>query len=245
MRRARIALAATLAFPVAAVPLLPLPFPLPAAIAASTADDMGFLTRLALMEGHLQIGHELLQAKRQPLALPHFGHPVRELYDDIAPELKKRGIPPFEAELLKLETMATSAPETAATAAQFQVVFSTIARARDSVDASLRASVPQMVRVCANVLDVAAGEYGEAVERGRIRNVVEYHDSRGFVLWVAAELRRLQNATPTDPALLARFRPAMEAMRGVVAPLMPPGTPPVSVADYRAMAQKAVEAAGQ
>jgi hypothetical protein len=249
MPRRRLALIALLLPPLAALPVVPLAFPSAVAAPAeggAAAEDMGFLVKLALMEGHLIIGQELLQAGRQALALPHFGHPVRELYDDIEEDLRRRNVHGFEAELLRLEAAATAAPTAPATVAQYQVVIAAVHRARDAVPASLRGSVPQMIRVCADVLDVAAGEYGEALERGRIRNVVEYHDSRGFVFWAVAEIQRLQTAAPAaEQALIARFRPAMEGMRQVVDTLLPPGAPRASIAEYRALARQAGEAAGQ
>ena len=57
----------------------------PAAPASAAApDDTDFLFRLGMLEGHLMVGHDLLAAGKPGLALPHFGHPVRELYDDIS-----------------------------------------------------------------------------------------------------------------------------------------------------------------
>jgi hypothetical protein len=249
MRPGNLLLAPTLALGGPAA-LLPAAIPLTAAAATEpargAAADTDFLFRLALMEGHLMVGHELLQAGRQPLALPHFGHPVRELYDDIEPELRRRNLPGFEADLLRLEAAATAAPMAAETTALYQSIIATLGRARESVPASLRASVPHMIRLCADVLDVAAGEYGEAIERGRIRNIVEYHDARGFMLWARNELSRLQSATASGGGeLMAGFRPAAEKMYAVVEALLPTGAPRSSVSEYRALARQAREAAGQ
>jgi len=234
------------------VATLPTTLPLPAVAASTTepagdpAADTDFLFRLALMEGHLMVGHELLQAGHHPLALPHFGHPVRELYDDIEPELHRRNLPAFEADLLRLEAAAGATPGTAETVALYRSVIATLDRARESVPARLRASVPHMIRLCADVLDVAAGEYGESIERGRIRNIVEYHDARGFVLWARNELSRLQSTMAAGSGeLMARFRPVAEQMHAVVDALLPTGAPRVSVSGYRALARQAREAAGQ
>src|SRR5579885_738650 len=62
----------------------------------SASDDVDFLFRLGMLEGHLLVGHELLKANQAALALPHFGHPVRELYDDIADYLAARKFPAFD-----------------------------------------------------------------------------------------------------------------------------------------------------
>ena len=75
----------------------------PVALAVTAAEestgtgspDVDFLFRLAMLEGHLLVGHELVVAHQVPLALPHFGHPVKELYDDISPYLKEKKFPGF------------------------------------------------------------------------------------------------------------------------------------------------------
>src|ERR1700758_1406740 len=66
----------------------------------SESDDTDFLFRLGMMEGHLIIGHELLQANQIALAVPHFGHPVRELYDDVGPYLDQHHFPAFDKQLI-------------------------------------------------------------------------------------------------------------------------------------------------
>ena len=78
----------------------------------------------------------------------------------------------------------TKAPKSPATAAKFDEVIAAIHRARDATPAAVRASVPAMIRICADTLEAAAGEYGRSIEKGRIESLVEYHDSRGFVSYL-------------------------------------------------------------
>src|SRR5262245_10817647 len=78
---------------------------------ADTAEDADFLFRLGLMEGHLMVGHELVQAHQAPPGLPHFGHPIKEIYEDIAPYLKTHKVAPFEKQLIALEAAVTAAPD--------------------------------------------------------------------------------------------------------------------------------------
>ncbi len=66
--------------------------------AAPAPDDVDFLFRLGMLEGHLIVGHDLLKAGQPALAAPHFGHPVRELYDDIEGYVAAKRIPPFDTQ---------------------------------------------------------------------------------------------------------------------------------------------------
>lgn len=228
----RFGFAVCLALPLAAAPGAP--------GAASTSDDAEFLFRLGLMEGHLMVGHELLDARQNAFALPHFGHPVRELYDDIRPWLRAHRVAPFDGQLVDLEAAVAKAPQGAETRAKYQAVLDTLRRAREAAPAELRASVPAQIRICAETVEAAAGEYGEALNRGRIDGPVEYHDSRGYLSWVAQHLSGLEaGAAPEERGLLARFREVLARAQRIVAPLVPPQPPIAGVGEYRAIAKDA------
>lgn len=213
----------------------------PVALAADEqADDAGYLFRLGLMEGHLVVARELIQAGRPKLALPHFGHPVRELYDDIADDLKAKKVPPFDTKLIELEALATGSPSNPALAAKYDEVMDAIQRARDAAPKSMRDSVPAMIRICADTVETAAGEYGQAVEKGRIENLVEYHDSRGYLAYVSRELERLSAGADADgKTMIERFRLVLAKAQAIVAPLIPPEQPITPVSEYRAVAAEA------
>jgi hypothetical protein len=208
---------------------------------SDSPDDVDFLFRLGLMEGHLIVARDLVQADRPKLALPHYGHPVRELYDDIKDYLAAKKLPPFDTQLIALEAQVTKAPKSPATAAKFDEVIAAIHRARDATPAEVRASVPTMIRICADTLEAAAGEYGESIEKGKIENLVEYHDSRGFVSYLDQELGRLaaQADSADDKGLIARFKTVLAKAQAIVAPLLPPERPLKPVAEYRAVATEA------
>ncbi|MBA3896532.1 MAG: hypothetical protein H0X36_05245, partial [Sphingomonadaceae bacterium] len=83
--------------------------------AISSEDHAELLFKLGLLEGHLLVGRELIDANQTQLALPHFGHPIRELYDDISGELARRGVTGFDGELIALEALAAGKPTDPAT----------------------------------------------------------------------------------------------------------------------------------
>jgi hypothetical protein len=209
--------------------------------ADQNSDDTDFLFRLGMMEGHLIIGHELLVNNQTALALPHFGHPVRELYDDVGPYLDKHHFPGFDKQLITLEAAVTAAPKAKDTEDQYQAMIATLHKARDLAPASIRASVPEMIQICSDTIDAASGEFGESLEQGQVSDLVEYHDSRGFLEYVAEEVKDLAT-THTDAAsqaLLDQFKPILAKAQFIVADLIPAPAPRASVTDYRAIAAQA------
>lgn len=209
----------------------------------TASDDADFLFRLGMLEGHLMVGHELVQAHQEALALPHFGHPVRELYEDITGYLQQQGFPPFDKQLAALEAAVAAAPGAPDTEAQYQATIATLHKARDLAPAELRASLPDMIKVCADTIDAASGEYGEALERGRVSVLVEYHDSRGFLEYVAQEINALKGAhrDPKAQGQLDRLGALLAKAQWIVGDLLPAPTPRASVGTYRAIAIEARE----
>ena len=222
------------------------PLVLAAPVRAAPPDDVDFLFRLGMLEGHLIVGHDLLKAGRPGLALPHFGHPVRELYDDIGDYVAAKHIPPFDTQLIRLEAAVAGAPTAPETEALYATTLQTVQKARLTAPAALRDSVPEMIRICSDTIDAAAGEYGESLNRGRVDVLVEYHDSRGYLSYVAQELDALArtHADPASQGLLGRFRTVLAKAQWIVEPLMPAPTPRASVGQYRTIAAEAASLVG-
>ena len=209
---------------------------LPTPARADAPDPVDFLFRMGMLEGHLMIGQELMQAKQYALGLPHFGHPVEELYEDLEPWLEAHHVAPFRQDLIDLEAAEAKEPGGAAANARYAAMIVTLHRARQSAPESVRASVPEQIRICADTVDAAAGEYAEALNQGRIDSPVEYHDSRGYLAFVAQQMAALRAASPSQAALIDRFDAVLARARAIVAPLLPPETPIATVAEYKAIA---------
>lgn len=246
-RTMRHSLALALALSVSGLPPVAVPASAATTAAAVAPDDTDFLFRLGMLEGHLMIGHELLVAGHTSLAMPHFGHPVRELYDDLSDYIGAHHIPPFDTALIKLEAAVAAAPGDPATEALFNQVIAQIHAARATAPQALRDSIPAMIRICSDTVDAASGEYAEAVNRGRIDSPVEYHDSRGYLGYVAQTVGQLDAAavSPADKSLVERFRAVLGRAQWIVAPLLPPATPRASVSDYRKIAAEGLAVAKQ
>ena len=205
--------------------------------AISNEDHAELLFKLGLLEGHLMVGRELIDAEQTQLALPHFGHPIRELYDDISGELTRRGVTSFDGELIALEALAAARPTDPATSAQYDKVIGIVAAVRATVPAGLLDNERFMLNVLGKVAIVSAEDYSKSVEGNRIEKPAEYHDSRGYLAYADRELRRLEErpALRGDPGLtLARAK--LVEMRAVTGPLR-------SAAAYKAIAMQFKQAA--
>lgn len=213
----------------------------PCAAQAAPPDDTDFLFRLGMLEGHLMVGHDLIKAGQNGLALPHFGHPVRELYDDIEDYVAAKHIAPFDAQLIRLEAAVASAPQAPQTEALYQATIKTLHDARNVAPAAIRDSVPAMIKICSDTIDAAAGEYGEALNRGKIDAVVEYHDSRGYISYVAQAAADLAASHPdqASQSMLSRFKAVLAKAQWIVDPLLPAASPRASVGQYRTVAAEA------
>jgi hypothetical protein len=194
-------------------------------VEANLPPNLRLYRDVELIRGHLLVGGELIEAGRWNDALPHFVHPQEEIYGGISGQLKALNVPPFLTALKALAQTVKAKNKEA------------YLRARTSVDERL-ASVEQALRVqeqawpafalesMLEVLQTAAEEYEVAFEGGRISNVVEYQDSRGFVL----EAERLFQSVADelekkDTAATGAVRSALTDLKTAWPALQPPRAP--------------------
>ncbi|MCW6052163.1 helix-hairpin-helix domain-containing protein [Microcoleus sp. A2-C5] len=148
------------------------------------AKDVDYMTKLGLMKGHLFVAKELLDAGKPDQAEPHIGHPVEEIYADVEDQLNERKVPEFKTTLIKLQDLIKAG---AKDPAQVNAEFNTSMQAVDGAIAALPEAQRQdpkfVLQVINGLLDTANSEYGAAVANGKISAVIEYQDSRGFVMY--------------------------------------------------------------
>ena len=166
---------------------------------AEGREDADYGLRLALLEGHLLIGRELIEAGQTQNALPHFGHPVRELYGDLAPVIEARGGAQFRNDLVLLETTAGLPPSTAAFRARFAAAMDKTHAARALIPDALMKSDTYALQLVSDIATAAAQEYRNALIDGKIGSLVEYHDARGFMTYATALLE--DHAGSADPKM--------------------------------------------
>lgn len=149
--------------------------------------EVAYAGQLELMKGHLLVGRELLDAGAPQDAVFHYLHPAEELYGEIEDGLARYGAAPFKSELDRLATLVEENADPAEIAAAETEVEAAIDAALAKLPDEQRQSPAFVLDVVVGMLRVAADEYDEAIEDGRIANAVEYQDARGFV-WEARRL---------------------------------------------------------
>lgn len=144
--------------------------------------DIQFMTALGLMQGHLLVGKELLDQGTPDQAEPHLGHPVDELYADVATQLTMRKATDFKDNLVELYDMARYSPADVKVAESYRLSVQKINQAMETLPAEKRQSPDFILKVIDGMLDVADIEYRAGIANGKIVETIEYQDSRGFVI---------------------------------------------------------------
>lgn len=177
---------------------------------------------LEMIRGHLLVGAELIEAGRWADALPHFLHPEEEIYGSIRDQLKTFNVAPFQAALKSL-SQTVKAKNKEAYARARAALDERLAAAETAVKAKEENGTYFVLETALEVLQQAADEYEEAVQKGRIANVVEYQDARGFVLEVD---RLVGTVMPAASAKNADAAKALQASLNDLKATFPAVTPP-------------------
>ena len=206
------------------------------------AKDVDYMTKLGLMKGHLLVAKELLDQGKPDQAEPHIGHPVEEIYADVEDQLNERKVPEFKTTLIKLQDLIKAG---AKDPAQVNAEFNTSMQAVDGSIAALPEAQRQdpkfVLQVINGLLDTANSEYGAAVANGKISAVIEYQDSRGFVMYaetlyqnIAAQVAKTN--PDIDKAIVANMTELKANWPTAIAP-----PAPVKTTEQVALLVKAIE----
>jgi hypothetical protein len=152
------------------------------------AKDLDYMLKLGLMKGHMIVARELLDLKKPDQAEPHIGHPVEEIYADVEEQLKERNVKEFKTVLMSLQDMVKAgAKDPVKTDNQFQLALTAIDNAIAKLPETQRKDEKFVLQVITGLLDTAGSEYDAAIADNKIKEAIEYQDSRGFVIY-AGEL---------------------------------------------------------
>lgn len=210
------------------------------------AKDVDYMTKLGLMKGHLLVAGELLELGKPDQAEPHIGHPVEEIYADVEEQFRERNVKDFKAELIALQDLVKAgAKDMVKVKTDFQASMQAVDGAIAGIPATQRNSPGFVLQVMNGLLDTATAEYTASIADGKISQVIEYQDSRGFVIYAADLYKRVSSqvgkenpeantAIQTDLAKLMQVWPSVE----------PPNTPILSSDDV-AQRVKSLELSSQ
>jgi hypothetical protein len=195
------------------------------------AKDVDYMTKLGLMKGHLLVAGELLALQKPDQAEPHIGHPVEEIYADVEEQLTERNVKEFKTTLIALQDrVRAGAKDMGKVNTEFKASVQSVDGAIAALPAEQRQSSRFVLQVINGLLDTANSEYGAAIANGKISQVIEYQDSRGFVQYanqlykgIAPQMAK-ENAT-IDQSIQAAMAQLTKAWPAVIPPATPVKTP--------------------
>ncbi len=195
------------------------------------ARDVDYMTKLGLMKGHLIVAKELLDLKQVAQAEPHIGHPVEEIYADVEDQLKERKVPEFKTPLIDLlDLVKGGAKDAAKVNTSFTASMKSVDGAIAILPASQRTSSKFALQIITGLLNTAKSEYKAAIANGKIAQVVEYQDSRGFVTYANQLYKAIEPQLKKDnPAAATEIGTTLADLTKVwpapIAPATPVQTP--------------------
>jgi hypothetical protein len=151
---------------------------------SSNTTLIDFVSKIEQIRAHLDAAMMNKQAGNNSLAQAHTLHPIAEIYSSIEPQIAN-------ANMTLNQTLASNLNELSQMVnSSTTVEFNTQAQ---KINGLVNQTVKQVVpvetannstfglAVVADLLSIASEEYGEAVENGTIKEIVEYQDGQAFV----------------------------------------------------------------
>jgi Helix-hairpin-helix motif len=199
--------------------------------------DADYMIKLGLMKGHLFVAKELLDLKKPKDAEPHIGHPVEEIYTDVADQLNERKVKEFKTTLIALEDLVKAG------AKEMPKITTNLKESQQAIDLAITAlpdaqrKDPKFVlQVINGLLDTANSEYGAAIADGKIKEAIEYQDSRGFIAYANMLYKGIAASMEKDqPAAHKIIVDNMKQLTTAWPTTMPPATPAKTVAEVGAL----------
>ncbi len=190
------------------------------------AKDVDYMTKLGLMKGHMIVAGELLALNQPKQAEPHLGHPVEEIYVDVADQLTERGAKDFKDSLMQVQDLVKSKPTDPQVQVKYDAAMAGIDQAIAVLPATQRQSPKFVLQVINGLLETAVSEYTAAIANGKISAVIEYQDSRGFVLYAQQLYKTVESELSKTDAkssqqLSATFKQLQTAWPAAIAPAKP------------------------
>jgi hypothetical protein len=207
------------------------------------AKDLDYMVKLGLMKGHMYVAKELLDLGKPEQAEPHIGHPVEEIYADVEDQFNERGVADFKGLLIGLQDMVKAGAKNKTKVEQdFAASMNAIDGAIAKLPESQRKSPKFVLQSMAGLLETAKDEYDAAIADGKVKEAIEYQDSRGFVRY-ASELYQSVSAN-LNPTAAGKMTKTLADLATAWPEPLPPQAP-VKTPEQVAGLVKEVELAAQ
>jgi hypothetical protein len=196
-------------------------------VLTGVAKDIDYMVKLGLMKGHLLVAKELLDLNKPKDAEPHIGHPVEEIYTDVADQLNERKVKEFKTTLITLDDLVKAgAKDNTKVSTNFKASMASIDLAIAALPATQRQSPDFILQVINGLLDTANSEYGAAIADGKIKAAIEYQDSRGFVTYADMLYQEISAMMTKDhPDLHKKVTETMTQLKTAWPAAIPPVAP--------------------
>jgi hypothetical protein len=144
------------------------------------ADDQGdrasYVTKMALIQGHLWVAAQLVEAGEMDLGAKHAKHPAQEVYQELLPFFRQIGSAGFADELDAMSQQFHSANK-----ADFLTSYLRVMTVMNGIVADQGLDDAAKLRVARALIAQADIEYRAGVVGGEIADLQEYQDARGFL----------------------------------------------------------------
>ncbi len=196
-------------------------------VLTGVAKDTDYMVKLGLMKGHLFVAKELLDLNQPKAAEPHIGHPVEEIYTDVADQLNERKVKEFKTTLITLEDLVKAgAKDRSLVNSNFKESMQSIDNAIASLPETQRKSPNFIITVINGLLDTANSEYQASIADGKIKAAIEYQDSRGFVAYAEMLYRGIAaQMTKERPQVHKTVTETFKQLKTVWPSPIPPAVP--------------------
>src|SRR5918994_6849730 len=150
----------------------------------SNSTLIDFVSNIDQIRAHLDAAMMNKQAGNNSLAQAHTLHPIAQIYSSIEPQIANANMTLNQTLALNLNGLSQIV--NSSTTDEFNTQAQKINRL---VNQTVKQVVPVEtgnnstfgLAVVADLLSIASAEYGEAIENGKIKEIVEYQDGQAFV----------------------------------------------------------------
>lgn len=146
--------------------------------------QVDFVSNIEQIRGHLNAAVMNKEAGNNTLAKAHTLHPIAEVYSSIEPQISNANSTLNETLATNLNQFSemVNASSTDEFDAQSQRINGLLNQTVQEVIPSETAENSTFkLGVVSDLLSIAGVEYGEAIENGSIKEIVEYQDGQAFV----------------------------------------------------------------
>jgi hypothetical protein len=168
---------------------------------ALNSTQVGFVSNIEQIRGHLNAAVMNKEAGNTTLAKAHTLHPIAEIYSSIEPQISK-------ANITLNGTLATNLNQLSeiVNVSSIEEFDAQSQRINGLLNQTLQQVIPSgtadnstfRLGVVSDLLSIARVEYGEAVENGTIKEMVEYQDGQAFVSRAQDVFSQTSPTLPSD-----------------------------------------------